>query len=60
MQKVMFAGDEHKFAVHEHLFMGREHKFTAYEYKIVKCVATFVLQEFPNEMTDGKKWSILS
>ena len=51
----MFTGGEHKFAVHEHMFMGREHKFTAYEYKIVKCVANFVLQEFPNEMTDGKK-----
>lgn len=53
--KVIFTGDEHKFTVHEHMFTGDEHKFTAYKYKIVKCVANFVLQELPKEVTGGKK-----
>lgn len=37
------------------IFTGDEHKFTAYKYKIVKCVANFVLQELPKEVTGGKK-----
>ena len=53
----MFAGGEHKFAVHEHMFVACEHKFTEHEYKIVKCMENFVLQELPDEMTDGKKQS---
>ena len=50
----MFADGEHKFAVHEHMFVACEHKFTEHEYKIVKCMENFVLQELPDEMTDGK------
>ena len=52
---VLFAGDEHMFAVHEHTFADGEHKFTEQEHKILKCMANFVLQELPDEMTDGKK-----
>ena len=59
-QKVLFAGDEHKFAVHEHMFADGEHKFTEQEHKILKCMANFVLQELPDEMTDGKKIVYLS
>ena len=31
--KIVFAGDEHKFAAHEHMFADGEHKFAVHEYK---------------------------
>ena len=41
----MFAGDEHKFTVHEHMFKGGEHKFAVHKHKIGD-LANFVLQEY--------------
>ena len=42
VRKVMFADDEHKFAVHGHMFADGERKFAAHEHKIVNY-ANFVL-----------------
>jgi hypothetical protein len=54
-QNFMFTVHEHMFKAHEHMFKGDEHKFTVREHKIFVRMAHFVLQERPNEMTDGKE-----
>ena len=45
VRKVIFAHDEHKFAVHGHVFADGEHKFAAHEHKIVKCVTNIVVPQ---------------
>ena len=52
---------EHKFKVREHIYTNSEHKFTDCKYKIKlvlktnRIMANYILQELPEDLSDGKK-----